>query len=247
LKKDPGIPNLFPYKEKILQEIEEKKRLKEEEATRRKADAKAQASGTKVQEEQDVIQVDDDVMYDLGSEDELDNETMEDSVNPMAALLASARARAVEYEQDRTDDNEEDMQDEEWYGFEDEERDNAKHPTAATRPDTSRKAYDKIFKQVVDSADVILYVLDARDPEGTRSKEVERQVISADGGNKRLILILNKIDLVPSSVLKAWLTHLRRYFPTLPTHESSTTNSSPSKALPKHFSKPSNPMPSPNP
>ncbi len=36
LKKDPGIPNLFPYKERILHEIEEKRRLKEEEAMRRR-------------------------------------------------------------------------------------------------------------------------------------------------------------------------------------------------------------------
>jgi nuclear GTP-binding protein len=158
-------------------------------------------------------------MYDLGSEDELDNEMMEDSVNPMAALLASARVRAAEYEQDLTGENE-DMDDEEWHGFKDEERGSARHTAATTRSDTSRKTYDKIFKQVVDSADVILYVLDARDPEGTRSKEVERQVISADGGNKRLILILNKIDLIPSSVLKAWLIHLRRYFPTLPLRAS---------------------------
>jgi len=223
LKKDPGIPNLFPYKEKILQEIEEKKRLKEEEAARRRSDAKVRANGTDAQEEQDAIEADDNVMYDLGSEDEQDDETMEDSVNPMAALLASARARAAEYEQDRTGENEEDMQheeDEEWYGFEDEERGNVKLPTVTTRSDTSRKAYDKIFKQVVDSADVILYVLDARDPEGTRSKDIERQVISADGGNKRLILILNKIDLIPPSVLKAWLTHLRHYFPTLPLRAS---------------------------
>jgi nuclear GTP-binding protein len=40
--------------------------------------------------------------------------------------------------------------------------------------------------------------------------------MAADGGSKRLILILNKIDLVPPPVLKAWLVHLRRYFPTLP-------------------------------
>jgi nuclear GTP-binding protein len=63
-------------------------------------------------------------------------------------------------------------------------------------------------------------VLDARDPEGTRSREVERQILAADGGNKRLILILNKIDLVPPNVLKGWLTHLRRYFPTLPLRAS---------------------------
>jgi nuclear GTP-binding protein len=40
--------------------------------------------------------------------------------------------------------------------------------------------------------------------------------MAADAGSKRLILILNKIDLVPPPVLKAWLIHLRRYFPTLP-------------------------------
>lgn len=41
LKKDPGIPNLFPYKEKILQEIEEKKSLKEQEAIRRREETRA--------------------------------------------------------------------------------------------------------------------------------------------------------------------------------------------------------------
>jgi nuclear GTP-binding protein len=89
-----------------------------------------------------------------------------------------------------------------------------------TRKDGSRKAFDKVFKQVVDSADVVLYVLDARDPEGTRSKEVERQVMAAASGGKRLILILNKIDLIPAPVLKAWLIHLRRYFPVIPLRAS---------------------------
>jgi nuclear GTP-binding protein len=42
LKKDPGVPNLFPYKEQILQEVEEKRRLKEEEAQRRKQEAQSQ-------------------------------------------------------------------------------------------------------------------------------------------------------------------------------------------------------------
>ena len=45
LKRDPGIPNLFPYKDKILQEIEEKKRLKADEALQRRQDAKAQKTG----------------------------------------------------------------------------------------------------------------------------------------------------------------------------------------------------------
>jgi nuclear GTP-binding protein len=40
LKKDPGIPNLYPYKDKILAEIEEGRRRKAEEAEKRRADAK---------------------------------------------------------------------------------------------------------------------------------------------------------------------------------------------------------------
>jgi nuclear GTP-binding protein len=45
LKKDPGIPNLFPYKDKILQEIEEKRRQKDEDNLRRRELAKAQKLG----------------------------------------------------------------------------------------------------------------------------------------------------------------------------------------------------------
>jgi len=52
---------------------------------------------------------------------------------------------------------------------------------------------------VVDAGDIILYVLDAQDPEGTRSCDVERQIMGADGSEKRLIPILNKIDLVPGA------------------------------------------------
>ena len=59
--------------------------------------------------------------------------------------------------------------------------------------------HDKIFKQVVDAADIIPYVLDAQDPEGTRSREMERQIVGANGSEKRLILISNKIDLVPGT------------------------------------------------
>lgn len=224
LKKDPGIPNLFPFKEKILQEIEHKKMLKEEDTQRRRAEAKARRNG--IVGEEDAAEGEEDAeLRDLGSEAE-DGEGVDmdvDESNPMAALLASAKARAVDYAHAGAGDRDEDAMDEddeeEWAGVEDDET----HPTStglSGRGDSSRKAFDKIFQKVVDSADVVLYVLDARDPEGTRSREVERQIMSAAGGSKRLILILNKIDLIPPPVLKAWLVHLRRYFPTLPIRAS---------------------------
>lgn len=202
-----------------MQEVEEKRRLKEEEIAKKKAEARGQTNGDA---NGDIIMDKENAVLGYENYDELDDEDMQDSVNPLAALLESARARAAEYERDRHAENAEDMQeeDEEWDGFDEDEDGGVKLSASTAKPDTSRKAYDKIFKQAVESADVILYILDARNPEGTRSREVERQVLSTDSGNKRLILILNKIDLVPPTVLKGWLAHLRHYFPTLPLRAS---------------------------
>lgn len=124
LKKDPGIPNLFPYKAKVLEEIEEARRRKEEDAVRRREIAKAQRLGTTVDQANAVIaegaEAEDDELLDLADEDE-DAEPMdEDDSNPMAALLASARARAAEYEGDSEEDEmEEDGSGEEWSGIRD--------------------------------------------------------------------------------------------------------------------------------
>ncbi|KAE8150075.1 P-loop containing nucleoside triphosphate hydrolase protein [Aspergillus avenaceus] len=225
IKKDPGIPNLFPHKDKILHEIEEKKRLKVEEQERIREEARARRKEQKGQGD-----AGDDMMQnevDLDEDDLIDDDMSEDagdSSNPMAALLASARARAADYDDhhessdgDDMDDDDEDMD------MDEDDEDGAAMDDAVPElvsqshsQESSRRQFDKVFKQVVENADVVLYVLDARDPQGTRSKEVEREIMAADGGNKRMILILNKIDLVPPPVLKDWLIHLRRYFPTLP-------------------------------
>ena len=127
LKKDPGIPNLFPHKAKVLAEIEESKRRKEEEALRKREVAKAQRQGRsiadKAQEPENDARMDAEVLLDLedGSEDEDAMNSQEDS-NPMAALLASAQARAQAYSHDEDADGEEDEneEDEEWDGTEDE-------------------------------------------------------------------------------------------------------------------------------
>jgi nuclear GTP-binding protein len=146
----------------------------------------------------------------------MEADSQQDSANPMAALLASAKARAAAFDQQNGDDL--DAMDEDDESEEDEDED--ENGGQSVRKDSSRKQFDKVYKQVVDTADVVLYVLDARDPTSTRSKEVEQMVMAADGGSKRMIFILNKIDLVPPPVLRSWLTHLRRSFPTLPLRAS---------------------------
>lgn len=89
--------------------------------------------------------------------------------------------------------------------------------------DTSKRAFYHEFRQVVGCSDVILVVLDARDPEGCRVKVVE-ELVAASGGQKRLVLVLNKIDLVPRPVVTQWLAHLRRELPAVAFKSSTQGN-----------------------
>ena len=137
----------------------------------------------------------------------MDFEAMsEDESNPMAALVESARARATEFDDEGEEESESDLD-----MMEDE-------PTPVDS--SSTRSFSHLFSTVLSQADVLLYVLDARDPLSTRSVSIERQIAAASPGTKRLILILNKIDLVPPDILRSWLSHLRRYHPTVPLRAS---------------------------
>ena len=58
--------------------------------------------------------------------------------------------------------------------------------------DQSLRGYYREFHKVVEASDVVLEVLDARDPLGCRCLQVEQAVLSS-GTNKKLILVMNKI------------------------------------------------------
>ena len=88
-------------------------------------------------------------------------------------------------------------------------KDNSVEPGQA-----SRRAYLRELKKVVDAADVLLQVLDARDPMGSRiSPTMENMILSRS--DKKMVLVLNKIDLVPKDVVGQWLTVLRRSHPAI--------------------------------
>ncbi|PVU96608.1 hypothetical protein BB561_001078 [Smittium simulii] len=79
--------------------------------------------------------------------------------------------------------------------------------------DNSRRAYYREFMKVAKASDVILFVLDSRDPLGTRSKQIETLI--TEKFNKKLVFVLNKTDLVPKHVLLQWLSYLRKERPTI--------------------------------
>ncbi|KAF2658582.1 NGP1NT-domain-containing protein [Lophiostoma macrostomum CBS 122681] len=82
----------------------------------------------------------------------------------------------------------------------------------------SKRIWNELYK-VIDSSDVILHVLDARDPLGTRCRSVEKY-LREEAPHKHLVFVLNKVDLVPSKVAAAWVRHLSAEFPTLAFHAS---------------------------
>ncbi|KAI7287428.1 hypothetical protein KC345_g505 [Hortaea werneckii] len=120
LKKDPGVPNLFPQKAKVLAELEEKRLQKEEEQLKKRELAKAQRQGKAVAGEApakaggDDEADEDEELIDPEAESGMEDEEMDvgDDSNPMAALLASAQARASAYAPEDDDDEDEDDDDE---------------------------------------------------------------------------------------------------------------------------------------
>ncbi|KAG9061793.1 Guanine nucleotide-binding protein-like 3 [Linnemannia hyalina] len=172
MKKDPGVPNLAPLREQMLQ-----KKMRAAEAKQQQRDARELA----MNKNRKIIS------------------SSATSIHDMARI---ANARGKEYDatavEVKADDGVRDVVD----------------SAAVGGKDNSRKAYYKEFRKVLENADVILEVLDARDPLGCRTKQIERLIMDA-GTDKRIILVLNKIDLAPRENVESWLKYLRHEYPTI--------------------------------
>ncbi|KZT55572.1 NGP1NT-domain-containing protein [Calocera cornea HHB12733] len=99
---------------------------------------------------------------------------------------------------------------------EDDYKDAPAHPLFAKG--TSKRIHGELHK-VIDSSDVLVHVLDARDPKGTMCDAV-MDFLKKERAHKQLIFIMNKCDLVPSWVAARWLAYLSKIAPTLAFHAS---------------------------
>ncbi|KAH8359106.1 hypothetical protein KR093_004289, partial [Drosophila rubida] len=159
------IPNICPFKDDILKEVEEAKQRQEMERQARREQFKAEREQKKFKS--------------------------------LEAMVESADMRGTVH--GIMHENDVDTQ-------------TGKKYKDATTKEQSLKQYFKEFRKVIENADVVLEVVDARDPLGTRCNEVERAVRAAPG-NKRLVLILNKADLVPRENLNNWIKYFRKNGP----------------------------------
>ncbi|CAK9111294.1 Guanine nucleotide-binding protein-like 3 homolog (Nucleostemin-1) [Durusdinium trenchii] len=192
-KKDPGLPNLMPYKEKFLRQMmddKEREQFREKERIKRLNELRKREN-----EDMETEEYDDASALAPGSDSKKRKRS-----GPSEEDLANAQARSEAFA----------AKEKEAAEAEGELNDGIKSLGQSGK----KRMYMKELRNVVDAADVVLLVLDARDPMGCRAPQAERMVLES-AHNKRLVIVLNKIDLVPKVVVERWLTELRKEFPTV--------------------------------
>ncbi|KAG5469525.1 hypothetical protein LSCM1_02748 [Leishmania martiniquensis] len=93
-----------------------------------------------------------------------------------------------------------------------EEDDVWQEDTTRRGQDRSLRRFFKEFHRVVENCDVLLQVLDARDPLGCRLTQLEKNIRSTYGEErKKIVIVLNKADMLPSKeVLDAWIDYFEQ-------------------------------------
>jgi len=183
LKKDPGVPNLWPSKQELLEQLKKQREDIKTEKERKKLEKKARK----------VARMEDD------DDNEMVTEENQSSISQMAKLQFEAHQKNSEFENKR-----------ELMG--DEADDGARDIKQGALSKNSKRLYYREFKKVVEAADVILEVLDSRDPLGCRCVDIEKSILS-QYQNKKIVLLMNKIDLIPREVAQKWMDYLREEYP----------------------------------
>ncbi|KAF7456579.1 guanine nucleotide-binding protein-like 3 [Cryptosporidium felis] len=193
-KKELSIPNLWPFKEQMLAEMNDLKERQQKEREEKRLLRKEMNKGDLRSKMED------------GLSPNMDSNSSTAETNGLSDLLDNALHRQNAFEASKLELEEL----------------NSKTLGDPTSSDSSRKAFLRDLRRLIEESDVVLEILDARDPIGFRNIELERSIVSQ---GKRLVLVLSKIDLVPGDVVKEWLVYLRREYPTL-AFKSATNSSS---------------------
>ncbi|TFK35009.1 hypothetical protein BDQ12DRAFT_635436 [Crucibulum laeve] len=195
-KKDPGIPGEFPYKDQILAEVAEQRRIAEEEKQRRKNEKKTARmkhqpeadaeSGSEAEAEEVEVEAEAQSQGNLPAGKKLN--VGADGIASLSAKLITAtlKKRPIAVEEVEEEEEEEEV------------------PVLINRDLPT-------LRSVLDKADVVVEILDARDPLSYRSKHLEDLALA---GKKKTVLVLNKIDTCPRECVASWSTHLRTQHPT---------------------------------
>lgn len=92
------------------------------------------------------------------------------------------------------------------------------NPNPLFKAGQSNRVWGELYK-VLDSSDVVVQVVDARDPQGTRCRHVE-EFLRKERPHKHMITVINKVDLVPTWVTRKWIGILSADMPTIAMHAS---------------------------
>ncbi|KAG2127723.1 P-loop containing nucleoside triphosphate hydrolase protein [Suillus bovinus] len=165
-KKDPGIPNNFPYKDQILAEVAESRRQAAEEKQRRKDEKRAALTGLDVEDSQkNIMNVD-------PNENQNDGQGFDGIMSLRPAPPVPSKKQSAE--------------------------------PLNSEPVIPVIEGPQSLREVLQKADVLLHVVDARDPAAGLSEALFKEAKGKD-----IVLLVNKIDCVPRESLVSWLSYLR--------------------------------------
>jgi nuclear GTP-binding protein len=217
--KDLGVPNSFPFKERVLAEREELRRRREEERRKKKeGNNKGEEQGQEGEETGQKAGVDGTGVngngLKMGVQIDSDDEMMEED---------------EEEEDDEGDEaEEEDAESSEgWEGIpgldSEEEPLDVSDVELLTEINTERNSSRSPHMEAIDRSDLLVFVLDARAPEATRIPHLETWAKLEDID---AIFVLNRagiplspnidVENLPPEVLLSWVLYLTPVFPAFP-------------------------------
>ncbi|CDJ34957.1 GTPase domain containing protein, putative [Eimeria mitis] len=191
MRRDPGIPNSCPFKADIISNLLRRKQEREEQLLREREEKLQQRRQQQQQEEQIAA-----TAAPLQANGSPDAKAMQDIADKAEAAMLAFEASAA------TGPSDSDLALQSIASSLSLSSSSKQQHVAALQRQQQQQ-----LRQLLAASDIIIHVLDARLPLAFRCAGLERWAIRE---GKKVILLLNKVDLLPAAALAAWLHQLRR-------------------------------------